>query len=137
MAIPVRSISFPFAGDTWAAPGAQTAPPVDVPRLVVTSSPVVWRIVPVDGSGVPVDDAVTTLDACLVVLGEDDNGSTTVARTSLLSACAGEAQLTGWLLVDELAVGSTFVPGVPTVSIGMGSASGLRVFVDAGAGLLP
>lgn len=96
---------------------------------------VTWKIVPmsgIDSSAVAVDDAVTRIDACLLVLTSDP---VTVARTSSLVDCKGEPQLTGALLVDKLDPGQRFVFAIPSVSAVLGPAAALWVFADT-AGLI-
>lgn len=137
MAVPIRTLDLStFTGDSWAQPGSQTEPPDSVPRLLVTSSTVLWRIVPADNNGDPIDDASTLVDAAIVVLSSTATGVSTSARTSSLVDCAGEPQPTGQQLVDrDLPIGSTIVLAVPSVA--GSTVAQLLVFVDAGAGLLP
>jgi hypothetical protein len=134
---PIRKIPLPFAGDSWAQPGAQAPPPADERRLRAMG-PVRWRVIGYSGVGpgdTPVDGDASTYDMCLVKVRLDGAGVESLARTATLVETGGELAPTGKQITEtDASAGEVFLFGV--VSTTKDTAAALWIFDDSGAQVL-
>jgi len=134
----VRTEALPFAGDTWAADGSQAAPTAGL-ELVCTASPVLWKITGYDGATAtsePVTDALTTIDARLVMRDPNPGGQTETATTTRLTDGGAPERPLGTGLRDrDITPGQRFFCGLVSVTHA-GPAAAVRIVITSGAKLV-
>ena len=135
----IRTITLPFAGDTWAVKGSQAGPPAGFPLAVAVAAhrqtgtlvPIRWRIIGY-AAGVPVTDLTARVDALLAIIAPDAAGVRTISIGPSLVDCKSVTQPLGIRLEDSAHVGDVVAFAVPSLT-GAGAATSLRIFADYGA----
>lgn len=135
---PIRRLDLSsFAGDAWATQAGQAPPPADVPLLRVKSTPVRWSVVPMDGvedDASEVADAVTSIDARAVKIGEGPRGQAkTTLTTSIVEREGMEWPVGRELTEDDVSQGQTIALAIPTLTIAGGSAAALWIYAEVDA----